>query len=191
MRLEEQLLGGSLDVAVAAYLRRAIKRLRLHRLYRENVVVVFPLGHRFARQESVRLADLKGESFLLRDNCEKRGLLLESCRRQGFEPKIVYRSEREDWVQMMVANGRGVTLMPESLHLGHGTLARPLVEPALNREVSLVTVAGRPHAPAVQHLIRAIRAHRWEPVNMVTDGREYRDTRFVRDPPPRLEMHGR
>jgi DNA-binding transcriptional LysR family regulator len=51
-------------------------------------------------------------------------LLLESCRQRGFGPKIVYRSEREDWIQMMVAAGRGVTLMPESLHLGHGTTAR-------------------------------------------------------------------
>jgi LysR family transcriptional regulator, hydrogen peroxide-inducible genes activator len=67
----------------------------------------------------------------------KRALLLESRRRQGFEPKIVYRSEREDWIQMMVAAGHGVTLMPESLYLGHGTLAQPLIDPALNREVAL------------------------------------------------------
>ena len=38
---------------------------------------------------------------------------------------------------MMVAAGRGVTLMPESLHLGHSTLAQPLIDPAFNREVAL------------------------------------------------------
>jgi DNA-binding transcriptional LysR family regulator len=172
-RLEELLLGGSLDVAVLARLKQASKRLRLQRLYRENIVVVFPLGHRFARQERVRLGDLERESFLLRTNCEERVLLLESCRNRGFEPKIVYRSEREDWIQMMVAAGRGITLMPESLHLGRGTLARPLVEPALTREISLVTVAGRPHAPAVQHLIRATRAHIWAPESGAPDGRDY------------------
>jgi hypothetical protein len=63
---------------------------------------------------------------------------------------------------MMVAAGRGVTIMPENLHLGHGTSARQLIEPALNREVSLVTVAGRPLDLPVQHFIRAIRAHRWD-----------------------------
>jgi hypothetical protein len=51
--------------------------------------------------------------------------------------------------------------MPENLHLGYGTLARPLIEPELQRDVSLVTVAGRPHEPSVQHLVRAIRAHNW------------------------------
>jgi DNA-binding transcriptional LysR family regulator len=73
---------------------------------------------------SGRNGDLAGESFLLRTNCERRALLLESCRQRGFGPKIVHRSEREDWIQIMVAAGRGVTLMPESLHLGRGTTAR-------------------------------------------------------------------
>jgi hypothetical protein len=104
----------------------------------------------------------------------KRPLLLESCRKQGFEPRTVYRCEREDWIQMMVAAGRGVTLMPENLHLGHGTSARQLVEPALNREVSLVTVAGRPHAPSVQHFIRAICAHRWDDASSRANDSQYR-----------------
>jgi len=66
-----------------------------------------------------------------------RGGFRRPASRTGRGPKIVYRSEREDWIQMMVAAGHGVTLMPESLHLGHGTLAPPLIDPALNREVAL------------------------------------------------------
>lgn len=68
---------------------------RGQRLYRESIVVVFPQGHRFETQQRVRLAELKHESFLLRANCEKRALLLEACRIQGFEPRIVYRCGRE------------------------------------------------------------------------------------------------
>jgi DNA-binding transcriptional LysR family regulator len=172
-RLEELLLGGDLDVAVATPLGPTNGRLRHDRLYRESVVVVFPLGHRFEQQQSVRLADLKHESFLLRANCEKRTLLLESCRARGFEPRIVYRCEREDWIQMMVAAGRGVTLMPENLHLGHGTSARQLVEPTLNREISLVTVAGRRRDLPVQHFIRAIRAHRWDDESSCANDSQY------------------
>jgi DNA-binding transcriptional LysR family regulator len=174
VRLEELLLDGSLDVAVGALAERSHARLRYFGLYRESVVVVFPLGHRFEARESVRLVDLKGENIVLRANCGKRSLLLESCRSQGFEPRIVYRSEREDWVQMMVAAGRGVALMPENLHLGRATLARPLIEPAMNREVSLISVAGRPHARYVQQLMRAIRAHKWDRETAAANGRKYR-----------------
>jgi DNA-binding transcriptional LysR family regulator len=161
-RLQELLLGGSLEAALTARLRPANRRLRHYPLYRESVVVVFPAGHPFGRREAVRLIDLKGENFLLRTNCETRALVFESCRKQGFQPRIVYRSEQEDWIQMMIAAGCGVTLMPENMHLGHGTLARPLIEPKLSREVSLVTVAGRPHVLPVQHLVRTIRAHKWD-----------------------------
>jgi LysR family transcriptional regulator, hydrogen peroxide-inducible genes activator len=188
-RLEELLLGGSLDVAVAARLGPANGLLRHYRLYRESVVAVFPPGHRFERQQTVRLIDLKGEDFLLRANCEK--LIFECCRKQGFKPRVVYRSEREDWIQMMVAAGRGVTLMPESMHLGHGTLARPLIEPTLDRDITLITVAGRPHDPPVQHLVRAIRAHKWEQGVAAANGREYWDPRLRPEPELVLETQGR
>jgi DNA-binding transcriptional LysR family regulator len=188
-RLKELLLNGGLDVALTAPIEPATRRLRQYRLYGERVVVVFPLAHRFEQQQSVRLVDLKGENFLLRTNCEKWALLLETCRSCGFEPRIVYRCEREDWVQMMIAAGRGVTLMPENLHLGRGTLARPLVEPALQRDVSVATVAGRPQSRAVQHLIRAIRAHKWERDGSLANGGDYRlpsaaNADFARARPP-------
>jgi len=64
--------------------------------------------------------------------------------------------------------------MPENLHLGHGTSARQLIEPALNREVSLFTVAGRPHDLPAQHFIRTIRAHRWDDESSRADDGQYR-----------------
>jgi len=161
-RLEELLLSGSLDVAVSVRIGPANIRLRHQPLYRESVVAIFPPAHRFARRDTVRLIDFKGENFLLRANCEMRALVFDCCRKQGFQPTIIYRSERDDWIQMMVAAGRGVTLMPENMHFGHGTLARPLVEPALHREIALVTVAGRPQDPPVQRFVRAMRAYKWD-----------------------------
>jgi DNA-binding transcriptional LysR family regulator len=80
---------------------------------------------------------------------------------------------------MMVAAGRGVTLLPESLHSGEGTLARPLVEPALTREISLISVAGRPHTTRVQQLMRAIRVHRWNDDVSAAEGYDYRLSSFA------------
>jgi LysR family transcriptional regulator, hydrogen peroxide-inducible genes activator len=94
--------------------------------------------------------------------------LLESCRKQGFEPRIMYRSAREDWVQTMVSSGFGITIMPEFSHTDVATIARPLVDPDLVRQLSLATVAGRRHDPATA-LIRAIRAHAWQAENAPLD----------------------
>lgn len=160
-RLNNLLLGGDFDAAVMAYVARPDKRFRYSRLYRERIVVVAPRGHRFEQFEVVRLRDLQDESFLFRTNCDRGEFLLESCRKQGFEPRIVYRSAREDWVQTMVASRFGITVMPEFTRTDVATVARPIVDPDLFRELSLVTVAGRRHEPAAASFLRAIRAHRW------------------------------
>jgi DNA-binding transcriptional LysR family regulator len=157
--LNDLLLGNRLDAAVVAYVDRPDKRFRYFPLYRERIVSVVPKGHRFEQFEVVRLQDLQDESFLFRTNCEMGDFLLESCRKHGFEPRIVYRSAREDWVQTMVASGFGITVMPEFTRTDLATVARPIVDPDLVRELLLVTVTGLRHEPAAASLFRAVRAH--------------------------------
>ncbi len=162
LRLNDLLLCGDLDAAVMAYVARPDKRLRYCPLYQEQIVVVSPKGHRFEHLKAVPLRDLQGERLLFRTNCDMGDFLLESCRKQGFELHVVYRSSREDWVQTMIASGFGVTIMPEFTLTNVATVVRPLVDPDLFRELLIVTVAGRRHEPAVTWLLRTIRAHRWQ-----------------------------
>jgi DNA-binding transcriptional LysR family regulator len=159
--LRERLLGGDLDYAVGACGNDAQGRLRSHLLYREGVVAVIPLGHPFEQRDTVRVRDLEGVDLLLQTNCEMRSTLIELCRQQAVEPNIIYRSERKDWIQTMVAAGAGITIMPEYSRFPEGTLVRRLIEPALVRAVSLVVVAGRAYDPSGNLLLRAIRAQRW------------------------------
>jgi len=165
LRLNDLLLGSHLDAAVVAYVGGSDARFRYWPLYSERIVIVAPKGHRFEPLEAVRLADLQDEDLLFRTNCEMGDFLLESCRSQGFEPRIIYRSAREDWVQSMVASGLGITVMPEFSHTDATTIARPLIDPDLVRQLLLATVAGRRHEPAVAALIRAIRAYAWQAAN--------------------------
>src|SRR5262249_27733710 len=160
-RLNDLLFGGALDAALVGYFGRPDKRFRYRRLYRERIVAVAARGHRFEQLEVVRLRDLQTENLLFRTNCDRGDFLLQTCRKHGFEPRVVYRSAREDWVQTMVASGLGITIMPEFTHTGAATVARPLVDPDFVRELSLVTVAGRQHEPAVGLLLRTIGTHCW------------------------------
>src|SRR5262249_31870937 len=155
------LLRSNLDAAVVAYVGHSDKRVRYCQLYRERIVIGAPKGHRFEQFEAGRVRDLQGEKLAVRTDCGSGGLPLGSCREQGFEPRVICRSAREDWVQTMVASGFGVTVMPEFSHTDAATIARPLVDPDLVRQLSLVTVAGRRHEPAAV-LIRTIRAHAWQ-----------------------------
>jgi LysR family hydrogen peroxide-inducible transcriptional activator len=51
--------------------------------------------------------------------------------------------------------------VPEYSVLLPGLQTRPLVDPEVTREVSLVTVAGRRFSPAVAAFVRAITAYPW------------------------------
>jgi DNA-binding transcriptional LysR family regulator len=83
------------------------------------------------------------------------------CSERHVEIRVSYRSEREDWIQTMVTAGLGICFLPEFSSILPGLRRRLLVDPEVVREVSLVTVAGRRHSPAVATFIRAIRDHRW------------------------------
>jgi DNA-binding transcriptional LysR family regulator len=169
--LNRLMLGSELDAALLAYVGCTDKRLRYCRLYQERIVIVAPRGHRFEQCKAVPLRDLQAENFLFRTNCDMGDFLLEACRKQGFEPRIIYRGAREDWVQAMVASGVGVTIMPEFTHTGAVTIARPVVDPDLCRQLSFVTVAGRRQEGVLAALVRAIRAEQWHKHGMDGSGR--------------------
>jgi DNA-binding transcriptional LysR family regulator len=160
-RLIELLGEGKIDVAVMAQPDPFPERFDVHLLYRENFVVAFPPGHRFDQMNAVRIAEVGGESYLSRINCEYYDQLGQVCRENNAPLIDAYRSEREDWIQSMVMAGMGICFLPEFSPVLPGLHARRLVEPEVVREVSLVTVSGRRFSPAVATFVRALKAYKW------------------------------
>jgi DNA-binding transcriptional LysR family regulator len=160
-RLAELLLDGRLDLAVMAQPEAFDERLDVRPLYAERFCVAFPAGHRFRERNAVRIEDVRGETYLRRINCEYRDRLSEQCRERGFSVEVGFQSEREDWIQMMVAAGFGVCFLPEFSPTIPGVRTQPVSDPEVVREVSLVSMSGRRFSPAVLAFIRAIRAHDW------------------------------
>jgi DNA-binding transcriptional LysR family regulator len=160
-RLAELLMEGKLDLAVMAQPGSFDERLVVQRLYRERFVVAFPPGHRFEQRNALTIEDIAGESYLSRINCEYRDHLRSLCSERQIEIRVTYRSEREDWIQTMVTAGLGICFLPEFSPVLSGLRCRPLIDPEVAREVSLVTVAGRRYSPAVAAFMKAIRAYRW------------------------------
>jgi LysR family hydrogen peroxide-inducible transcriptional activator len=74
---------------------------------------------------------------------------------------VRYVGEREDWIQSLVRAGLGCAVMPEHLPLLPGLEMRPLIEPEVFRQISLATVAGRPHSAPVVAAIEASQRYSW------------------------------
>jgi DNA-binding transcriptional LysR family regulator len=131
-------------------------------LFREQFFIVLGQRHRLAANNAVRVADLNGERYLNRINCEQVNLARDVFARQGTKVERVYRSDRDDWIVAMVAAGLGFGFMPQcSISERPDIVVRPLVEPEFWREVSLVTVRGRPHSPAIGALVREAMRTQW------------------------------
>src|SRR4051812_36025893 len=112
--LAQMLLAGDLDLAVMAQPEAFNERLDVLPLYRERFGIAFPTGHRLETQNRIRITDVAGETYLRRINCEYRDYLAERLRECGVAVRVGFQSEREDWIQMMVAAGFGVCFRPNS-----------------------------------------------------------------------------
>jgi len=111
--LAELLLDGQLDLAVVAQPEAFSDRFEVRPLYRERFCVAFPMGHRFREKNRVRVADVASKTYLARVNSEYQDHVDERCREQGFALRVGFRSEREHWIQTIVAAGFGICFIPE------------------------------------------------------------------------------
>jgi DNA-binding transcriptional LysR family regulator len=160
--LQEQLINGDLELAVYC-LAGDQKDDRLHYLplFREQMMIVVSPQHRLARLNAIPARELDGERYLNRINCEFNGYAGPIWREHGAQVKMIYRSERDDWILSMVAAGLGFGFMPEFCVDRSDVVARPAIDPEFWREVNLVTVRGRPHSPAVGAFVREAMRTQW------------------------------
>ncbi|MEQ1951492.1 LysR family transcriptional regulator [Mesorhizobium sp. CN2-181] len=156
-----KLESGELDMAVLHSPGGYAANVRTVPLYRERYVVIVPPGHPFEHKDTVRLIDTRDNLYVDRLACEMREIVMNVCGQNHIELYANFRSEREDWIQGMVMAGLGFAFMPEYSVTHTGLLRRPLVEPSVEREVSLVNMAGRMLSPAAMAFSRAAQGHRW------------------------------
>lgn len=161
--LVDLLVSGEIDIALVA-LPTYPDALKAEPLFTERYVITFPSGHRFQELDCVKLADLDGERYLQRLNCEYLDFLQAEGHVDTTEPNVRFQSEHESWVQAMVLAGLGCAVMPESLARHPGLQSRPLTDPKISRTVSVVTRRGRMHTPVVDFFIRLCRKIDWSEI---------------------------
>jgi DNA-binding transcriptional LysR family regulator len=99
--------------------------------------------------------------YLRRLNCEYREFFANLLKERGLALRVSYQTEREDWIQSLVAGGVGVCFLPEFSACVGGLRSRPLIEPRVARAVSLVSVAGRPRTPQASSFFNLASSYDW------------------------------
>jgi LysR family hydrogen peroxide-inducible transcriptional activator len=160
----EKLHAGELDVGVLA-LPVELAGLEARELYREPFTVALPERHALAARDSVRLADLKGETLLLLEegHC-LRDQALEVCARAGTRDPQDFRATSLETLRQMVATGAGITLLPELAGRGayrnaRGVVLRPFARPAPVRHIGALWRKSTPRRAAIDALCTVISEH--------------------------------
>ncbi|MDQ2896832.1 MAG: LysR substrate-binding domain-containing protein [Actinomycetota bacterium] len=155
--MAEMLRVDELDLAFLSVTERVESHgLGLHRLVLEELVAVLPPGHRLARRRQLRMADLADEPFVsFRAGARLRELLMSAGREAAFEPRVTLESNESQRIRRLVSRGLGVAILPRSDAEGPGAevAVATLIEPRLQRDITLAWREGRRHAPAAAEFL--------------------------------------
>ena len=162
--IPDLLLSGALDGVFCARHGPPHPKLRYVDLFEEAMVIAFPANHKFSQRDSIPLNDITKQHYVDRLHCEFREEVNESFKKQNLQLEVVFRSEREDWIQSLVRDGIGVTCLPRYSLLQPELDHRPIVDPVLVRTVELAVAKNVVDSPALNTLIEQARKHDW-PVN--------------------------
>ncbi|CAM2068982.1 LysR family transcriptional regulator [Sulfidibacter corallicola] len=154
----EELRDGLLDVVIAPDHGFSPDIYCTDKLLSETYQVVFAKGHRFETLDSVPLKEMSKETYLDRPNCEMREELLSLCKESGIEIYASYRSNRENWLLLLAAEGVGVAILPKSCVPDHmpGISSRPLTSPHVSRDLVALRYLKQPARSELQALVQAL-----------------------------------
>jgi DNA-binding transcriptional LysR family regulator len=113
-RLKEILLSGEIELSVS--LLPVSDEFEWWEVTNEPLVVLLPADHALARKKSTDLASLQHLPFILFEKgFSLHRVILEACRRRGFEPTIVARSSQIDFMIKLAAAGFGIAFLPRMI----------------------------------------------------------------------------
>ena len=108
-----QLQQGRLDLIMLAF-PYAMPDMETVNLFRDEFLLCLPPGHKLEKAKQVKQQQLRGESLLLLEegHC-LRDHALEACKLQSADTDLVYQGTSLHTLVQMVANGLGLTLLPQ------------------------------------------------------------------------------
>ena len=161
-RITDLLLEHKLDIALMAQPMPFDKKLKVDVVYTERFGLAFSTGHPFELRNTLRLNDVRDEIYLERINCEYGNYIDQLCKNLGFNIQSAYRSERDDWILALVAAGMGVCFIAEYSAIQPGVCHRPVVDPEIVREVSIVSLADCSPSQTATAFAKALREYNWQ-----------------------------
>ena len=142
---------GTLDIAFAAPVPREHPHVKGDIFFREHMMVVLPSNHPMSQQRTIRLSQLREETFVtFRPGLPLHDIILEACTQAGIQPNFAFEGEDIDTIKSLVIAGFGIGLLPEQALTGLPSelVKLKVTEPDIYRTVGVITPRHRALAPS-------------------------------------------
>ena len=160
--INDLLLTGAIDGAFCSRQGAPHPKIKYIDLYDEPIVVAFPSGHPFTDMTEVPLNAIAKEQYVDRLHCEFRDDFLSFCGDRDLDLMVAFSSQREDWIQNLIREGLGVSVIPKYSLLHPALDHRAIVEPRLSRRIEFACVNQDDAAPGLELLTDQINVYNWQ-----------------------------
>ncbi|WP_028403254.1 LysR family transcriptional regulator [Ectobacillus panaciterrae] len=158
--LLEQLQLGDFDLCLIAPME--IKPpFQWRPLWSEELFVIVPKEHKFARHETITLEEIADETFIhLKKGFSLRIAIEQLFKEAGITPKITFEGEEADTVAGLVAAGLGISILPNLKGTDQSKISQIRVQwPKCQRTIGIAWVEGRYLSPATQQFKQFVLDH--------------------------------
>jgi LysR family transcriptional regulator, hydrogen peroxide-inducible genes activator len=160
---ETEVMSGKYDICLLTKPPAPNVKLTILSLFDEPLRLAMAASHPLAALAEISPEQMAQEPYLDRMHCEFRSQLIEHFMDRNIVMRPRLQSEREDWVQQMVAQGAGVCSLPAYSAIVEGIVLRPVIGLTLSRQVSLVAVSGSGNPREVRQILGMAAAFDWLP----------------------------
>lgn len=149
--LIDGVVNGEFDMALIGPVPKQEKKIEGTTLFIDNIVALMPESHPLASRKSLKLAELREDSFVLfPEEYILREMIVNACGQLGFQPRVSFEGEDIDAIKGLVSAGLGITLIPEITlvdRLPRSTVKIPIIEPNVTRTVGVIIPRDRELLP--------------------------------------------
>lgn len=152
--LQDAVIKGDVNIALVAPVPMENEQLKGAILFTESIVALLPINHPLAQLPTIKLNELRNDSFVLYPKgFILREMIEKHCMQNGFQPKVSFEGKDIDAIKGLVSAGLGVSLIPEITlvdHLPRATVTVPIIEPDITRTVGMMIPIDRQLLPTEQ-----------------------------------------
>ena len=158
---EAEVLSGKYDMCLLTNPPEPNFKLTIQPLFQERLRLALASHHPLAGTDEITREQRMEQPYIDRMHCEFRTQLIKHFMDRNIVMRPRFQSEREDWVQQMVAQGAGVCSLPEHSAIVDGIVLRAVKGLTLSRNISMVAVSGSANPREVRVILGLSKDFNW------------------------------